>query len=130
MASILLIDDDDDLRRVMAMALVNDGHRVREAQDGAKGVAAFHRYSPDIVITDIVMPEMEGIQVIREIRQRKPDVPIIAISGNIRNDFYLRSATALGANTALAKPFTINTLIEVVQNFVNDNDIVIKEECP
>ena len=107
MASILLIDDDDDLRSIVAMMLTSAGHLVREAADGSAGLKLYRENPADIIITDLVMPEKEGLAVIIELRKINPQVRIIAISGGFAFDskLYLSMARKLGADQVLHKPF-------------------------
>ena len=107
MAKILVIDDDVIVRETITQILEDLGHVVVIAEDGKAGVAAFRADRPDLVITDIIMPEQEGIQTITEIRRLAPDAKIIAISGGgrIGNTDFLRIARHIGANDVIAKPF-------------------------
>jgi len=112
MARVVLIDDDKALRRSLRIALERSGHEIVEAANGREGLAAFAIQPADIVVTDIVMPELEGVELIQAIRKMSPRVPIIAISGGGRGKSadYLRLATFFGATQALEKPFTIDAL--------------------
>src|ERR1700680_1216734 len=114
MAKILLIDDDPQLRRLLSRVLKGAGHTVREAKDGREGIELFHRTRPALVITDIVMPDTEGIETIRELRREAPALPILAISGGGNLSLYLRLADELGATTTLAKPFGNDELLSAV----------------
>ena len=91
MADILLIDDEAQMRRMIVRVLNAAGHTVREAADGRVGIELFRDAVPALVITDIVMPDMEGIELIRELRRLEPSVPILAISGG-GPALYLRAA--------------------------------------
>lgn len=113
MAEILVIDDEPQMRRLIARILHGAGHTVHEANNGEEGIELFRRMRPVLVITDIVMPDVEGIEVIRALRQEAPTIPILAISGS-GHPVYLRAATGLGATTALAKPFRADELLSVV----------------
>jgi CheY-like chemotaxis protein len=112
MARILLIDDDDPLRTMLALTLRHFGHTVTEARNGREGLDLFAQAGADLVITDIVMPEVEGIEVLRTLRTTRPPAKIIAMSGGGRGNAadYLRIARQLGATQVLAKPFTNETL--------------------
>jgi CheY-like chemotaxis protein len=112
-AEILIIDDEASIRRLLVRVLRKAGHTVHEARNGEEGLEVFHQVHPELVITDIVMPDMEGIEVIRKLRQDAPTVPILAISGS-GTPLYLRAATGLGATAALAKPFDVAELLAVV----------------
>ncbi|MFT6582886.1 MAG: CheY-like chemotaxis protein [Alphaproteobacteria bacterium] len=111
MARILIIDDDDALRAALGAALREEGHVIEEASGGNAGLARCRTVPPDIVITDIVMAEGEGIETIRTLSKTAPHLPIIAISGQGE---YLRSALKLGAARVLMKPFRLSQLLAVL----------------
>lgn len=117
MASILIIDDDNLLRRTLVRALSSEGHAVREAPHGGVGLELYRAERSDLVITDLVMPEREGIETIRELRRMYPGVTIVAISGGVPGTFVdmLPIAKQLGANFVLPKPFELNTFLAVVK---------------
>ena len=117
MAEILVIDDEPQLRRLIARILNGAGHTVHEANNGEEGIELFHRVHPALVITDIVMPDMEGIELIRTLHEEAPTIPILAISGS-GHPAYLRAATGLGATAALAKPFRAGELLSVVERLL------------
>ena len=121
MAKILVIDDDVIVREAIAQILEERGHQVLSAEDGKRGVAAFRTGRPDLVITDIIMPEQEGIQTITQIRGLAPDAKIIAISGGgrIGNTDFLKIARHLGANDVIAKPFDPDDLVSRVDRCLN-----------
>ncbi|MGH7033572.1 MAG: response regulator [Stellaceae bacterium] len=106
MATILVIDDDAAVRRVLVRSLAGAGHEIVEAEDGSSGLARFRECAPTLVITDIVMPQTEGIETIREIRRAAPQVKILAISGSsiAGSAHYLDMARKLGADVTLVKP--------------------------
>jgi two-component system, chemotaxis family, chemotaxis protein CheY len=113
---ILVIDDDAMVRQALARILKGQGYEVECAVEGHQGLEAFRRRRPDLVISDIVMPEMEGIQTIMELRILSRDCPIIAISGGGRfgKVDFLDVAKQLGANATLAKPFETEELLQTV----------------
>lgn len=113
---VLLIEDDVITRKVMRSLFERDGHQVRDASDGRKGFALMADITPDLVVTDIIMPEKDGLELIRELRHNRPAVKIIAISGGGRVDAsdYLKMATAFGAHRVLAKPFNGDDLMATV----------------
>jgi CheY-like chemotaxis protein len=120
MAQILLIDDDELLRDTLLQMLELDGHRVTEAADGEQGLRLFGtgNRSFDLVITDILMPGIDGARVIIELRKRRPGVPVLAISGGRRvlsPEFNLETATLAGATCQLAKPFSRHDLQSAVK---------------
>jgi len=117
MAEILLIDDDAQMRRVVARILREAGHSVHEAANGTEGLALFRRVRSDLVVSDIVMPETEGIELIRTLRQEAPALPILAVSGS-PTALYLQAATKLGASAALRKPFAADKLLAMVNTLL------------
>lgn len=120
MADILVINDDPAMRSAVVKILSAAGHTVREASDGARGMAAFHRHRSDLVIVDIVMPEKEGIEVIRELKKEAPATPVVAISGTMNRSFYLHAAVVLGADVSLEKPFRAKELRQVISRLLRD----------
>ena len=120
MACILIIDDDEQIRKTLRATLEREGHNVVEAPDGYHGVQLFRRKGADLVITDIVMPNKEGLETIRELREDCPDVKIVAISGGgvIEPRFYLYLAQKSGAVRTLAKPFNRSELLAAVDDLL------------
>ncbi len=115
MATILVIDDDAAMRRLILRVLRARGHDLLEAENGEAGIALMQDGKPDLIITDILMPQKEGIETIREILGRSPGAKIIAISGGgSQNLMFLDAAKTFGAHAALAKPFRPEDLIETV----------------
>jgi CheY-like chemotaxis protein len=120
MARILVIDDNNEVRRMIRQALELHGHNVVDAGDGVQALAQFRNCVTDLVITDIVMPEMEGLETIIELRAMDASVKILAISGggSFVPDGYLRWAEMLGADRRLEKPFTVQQLVSVVNELL------------
>ena len=116
MPRILIIDDDILICQLLRLALERLGHEVTEAQDGRKGLAAFQAAPADLVITDLIMPGMEGIETIMEMKRRFPGTKIIAMSGGGvgKGTDYLQMARKFGAVRTMNKPFTIQQLTAVV----------------
>ena len=116
MASILLIEDDDDLRVTIARMLQSHGYTVFEAPDGDKGLRIYKKSAIDLVITDIFMPEKEGLQTIIELKQAHPGLKIIAISGGGRQGRleYLEHAKHLGAARTIEKPVDYEVLLDAI----------------
>jgi len=114
-AHILLIEDESLVANTIEVMLIKAGHTVTVASDGEIGLRKFDEASADLVITDIIMPQKEGIATIRELRERS-DVPIIAISGGGRTKNYdfLLMAQKLGATSFLRKPFSPADLVGMV----------------
>lgn len=116
MTRVLVIDDDPLVRATLRAILDAAGFEVVLASDGLDGLAEFKRRRADLVITDIVMPDMEGIETIRQLRAHEPPVPILAISGGGRGVplDYLRMAQQLGATASLSKPFEADEFLAAV----------------
>lgn len=122
MPKILVIDDDASMRRMVERILVNAGHQVVEAANGVQGMRLFLTETPDIVVTDIIMPDQEGIQTIREMRAAGSKAGIIAMSGGGVGDgsLYLALAGELGADAVLSKPFRPTELVELIEKLIAD----------
>lgn len=118
MADIIIIDDEDALRSTMRKILERDGHEVREAGDGDRGIELVRERAADLVITDIFMPGKEGMETIQELKERFPDVRILAVSGGatVGASGPLMDAELFGADASLAKPFTVETLQGAVKD--------------
>lgn len=115
MAHLILIDDDRDLREILAVTLTDAGHVVRQAKEGREAMALFQREPADVVITDLIMPGKEGLETIVALRKERPKLPIIAISGGVEHSpVYLGLAARLGAQRTLAKPFKIEALLKAI----------------
>jgi len=118
---IVLIDDDELTRETLQEVLESAGYEVDAAPEGGAGLARCKEQSPDLVITDLIMPGKEGMETIVELRRDFPAVPIIAISGGSRigPGSYLHTAVKLGASSGLEKPFSPGMLLDVVQTTLN-----------
>lgn len=117
MARILIIDDDVAMRHAMRTPLERHGHQVAEAGDGKAGLAIYQEAVFDLVVTDIIMPGMEGLETVLALRKFTPALKIIAISAGGKGDAsdYLELATRFGAAKTLRKPFTAEELISTVE---------------
>lgn len=115
-ARVLVIDDDTLVRRTMCAALKKLGYITTEAATGSEGVAEYMKGRHDIVITDVMMPDKNGLQAITEIRAVNPAVKIVAMSGGGTNNDgnYLELARDVGALATLAKPFTADDIAQVL----------------
>jgi CheY-like chemotaxis protein len=115
MALVLVIDDAVVMRDLVRRMLAQTSHSVIEAEDGEAGLTLFSRHRPDVVITDLFMPNKEGIETIRDIRRTKGSTKIIAMSGGAtQGDGYLTAAKELGADAVLAKPFGRRDLLALI----------------
>jgi len=117
---ILLVDDDSAVRDSIAMVLESVGFQVDQADQGVSGMRLLRANEPELVITDILMPQKEGIETIREIRSVLPETQIIAISGSVEPlADYLKMARTFGATAILAKPFDPAVLLELVNRLLS-----------
>lgn len=116
MARILLIDDEAGVRKAVARFLRTLGHDVLEAEGGGEGLRLASRVRVDLVITDLNMPGVDGIEVIMALRESAPGIPVIAISGGglVPKGLLLDSAGLLGAMVVLAKPFELGEVRDAV----------------
>ncbi|SDU25398.1 Response regulator receiver domain-containing protein [Verrucomicrobium sp. GAS474] len=117
MAKILIIEDEAPFRTVLVRVLQEKGHTVTEAPDGTDALRLCQAHAFDLMITDLIMPNKEGIETIIEVRKHLPTLPIIAMSGGGRTGPHdlLTAAAALGAQATISKPFHIHELIALVE---------------
>ncbi len=120
MADILVVDDNVRLRTVLKDILSQAGHRVETASNGIEACERFKRLPFDLLITDIIMPEQEGIQTIVGLRRKHPDLRIIAMSGDGSDTacFYLEMAKEFGADVTLHKPFNRKQVLDAVDGLL------------
>ena len=119
MAHILVIDDDEQFRAMLVQMLTQDGHQVAIAADGEEGLRLIGQAAPELIITDILMPKKDGMDLLLELDRADSPIPVIAVSGGRRSitaEFNLDSAALLGARAVLAKPFTRTDLRQAVAN--------------
>lgn len=122
MARILLVDDEAAVRGTMRRILERAGHEVDEASDGRRGIARFRAAPADLVVTDIFMPNEDGLEFIREIRHEKPRPKIIVVSGGDATGLLdmTEHARLLGAQQVLRKPFEMTELIDAVDRALRE----------
>ncbi|NOY36657.1 MAG: response regulator [Chlorobi bacterium] len=120
MARIIVIDDEPYILLMLKKMLEKEGHEVEMATNGVEGSELFEQNPADLIITDIVMPEKEGLETIMDLRVKNPQLKIIAISGGGRVDSreYLNSAQLLGANKTIQKPFKKDEIIQAVRELL------------
>ncbi|MBF0099891.1 MAG: response regulator [Desulfobacterales bacterium] len=121
---ILVIEDEKMFKNLLRDMLELEGFQVICAENGIEGLRCFDEHPVDLVITDILMPECEGIETIQIMKEKKPDIKIIAISGGgfLKADYYLYLAGKTGAICTLEKPFNRKTLIDKVHQMLTNND--------
>jgi two-component system chemotaxis response regulator CheY len=119
MAYIVLIDDNRRLLRALTRALERAGQTVAAYEDGSVAIADLSHVVPDLLVTDIFMPTMDGLETIRQARAISPSLPIIAISGGaIAGPDYLITARHFGANASLTKPFRPAALVALARQLL------------
>ena len=125
MATILIIDDEPSIRSALARVLERQGHVVTQATDGRAALREAAGTQFELVITDIVMPEMDGIEVILQLAELCPGLPVVAISGGglFPKELLLANADCLGAVTTLAKPFDIEEFVGAVNRALASSDL-------
>jgi len=122
MQRILIIDDDHHILLMIKKMLERAGFEVDLASNGNEGVELFNKMPVDLVITDIIMPEKEGLETIREMKRLRPDLKIIAMSGGgkVSSDNYLNTAKIFGASKILAKPFSQKQMVSAVHDLLGE----------
>ena len=117
MAKILVVDDEAPIRQVIARVLTRAGHEISEAADGAAAASKLKAEPFDLVITDIVMPNLDGLETLMNLARDGEKVPVIAMSGIYpQSSLYLKVAKSLGARLTLSKPFNESELVAAVEN--------------
>ncbi len=122
MPNVLVIDDEADVRQLWRDALEDAGCSVSVAENGVRGVKLLESASFDVIVTDILMPEKDGIEIIMEIRKSSPDAKIIAVSGGgaVADTSFLTVASMLGAHRTLQKPVSLHELRDAVQTLTEN----------
>ena len=116
--TVLVVDDDNRLRESLKTALTNAGFRTITASNGTQAIEQLTREEVDILVIDILMPEKDGLETLREVRRMKQKAAIVTMSGGgqLDADFFTKSARFLGARATLLKPFTLEELLKVLRN--------------
>ncbi len=132
MARILVIDDEQDIRVVLQQVLEREGHEVDVAAGGNEGLELLESNGADVVITDIIMPGIDGVATLGKIKENWPGLPVIVISGGgnvapasyepgaIATNAYLASAERAGADCTLTKPFERKELLDALSNLLQE----------
>jgi CheY-like chemotaxis protein len=120
MPGVLIVEDEKELREMLKISLIRRRFTVLEAENGKEAIVHFKPSITDLVITDLIMPEEDGLKVIIKLRELKPSIKIIAISGGGKAGpgSYLNLAKVLGADAVYSKPFSINDLIGKIEELL------------
>ena len=123
MQRILIIDDETNILLMLKKMLERAGYEIDLASNGEEGLRLFRSAPSDLVITDIIMREKEGLETIREMRKMQPNMKIIAMSGGgkISADNYLETAKIFGASRIIEKPFTQQAMVSIVKELLEDD---------
>ena len=122
MANILVIDDDATIQLVFSQFLTSLGYEITQAENGKKGMSMIQETRPDLVITDIMMPEMDGLEILMQLRSNHDSVPVIAISGGMRSlpVNFLQQAKLFGARYVFEKPVPLEVLRNAVTELLDE----------
>lgn len=115
MATILVIDDEQSIRRLLKEILEREGYHVLEAENGQEGLIAYQKQPIDLVIMDLLMPETDGLEATLQLTREYVDAKVIAMTGGQGNRNFLDIAKLFGARRTIEKPFDINVLIQAVK---------------
>ena len=115
MATIFVIDDQEPIRTLLRAALEGDGHEVLEASNGLLGLERSRERAADLVILDLLMPEMNGLELMAELNRSLPHVKVIAMSGGLKGERGLQAAKRLGAHHTFEKPFELKAVLQAVR---------------
>lgn len=123
MSKILVIEDDKSFRNVLVQMLDKAGYEVDQAEDGNQAIGICAEFQPDVVLTDIIMPDKEGLETIQDLLSICPDMRIIAMSGGgkVGPDSYLPLAKKLGAKATLQKPFMRDDLLSTIAEVLEED---------
>ena len=121
MANILVVDDETAIRTLLKISLEKEGHKVWEADSGITADELLNTQAIDLMITDIIMPGLGGVDLIRDSRSGHPDLKVIAISGQgrVKAEILLKMAEDVGAITTFAKPFEMRALVEEIEKLLS-----------
>jgi CheY-like chemotaxis protein len=125
MPGVLIVEDDKELREMLKMMLLRRNFTVLEAENGKTAIAHFKPLLTDVVVTDLIMPEEDGLKVVIKLRELKPSIKIIAISGGgkVGPGSYLNLAKALGADAVYSKPFSLNDLVAKIEQLLGTEQL-------
>jgi len=117
MTRVLVVDDDQHIRAVLKIFLERTGYEVEESRNGNEALRSHRQHPAALMLIDLIMPDKEGLETIREVRRADPNVKIIAMSGAGHGN-YLTAAKLLGANAAITKPFSMDETITIIRSIL------------
>lgn len=118
---VLVIDDDEQMRTLLRQVMEWSGYTVTDAENGRKGMQKQREQPADLVITDLIMPEQEGLETISKLKKEYPGIKIVAISGGgrIGPEAYLPAAQELGADMVFSKPFDVKEFVNAIRGLLD-----------
>jgi CheY-like chemotaxis protein len=122
MSHILVIDDEETIRAIIRLVLEKDGHKVDEAENGGSGLKLVELHPYDLVITDMIMPDVDGIEVISSLKKNHPQIKTIVITGgSVMNEkeYLMKIGTLMNVNCVLPKPFRPEELLATVKEVLS-----------
>ncbi len=119
---ILVVDDEESITDIIKIMLSAKGYEVIIANNGKQGLDLYREKKPDLVITDIIMPDMEGIEFLKILKKENKNLPVIVMSGHPTGKQFLNISRFLGAHSYLQKPFSSSELITLIDNIENNTN--------
>ena len=116
----LVVDDEPAITELIELLLTEEGFKVVTAQNGSEALRQCGHLIPDLIITDISMPDMEGIELVRTLRKRAKTIPIVVMSGNTVGAKFLETALLFGARATVRKPFSKQELVDAVKSCLGE----------
>jgi len=128
MKNILLVDDEESIRKMVRAVLADEEYAFTEANNGVEALEIMEGQSFDLIITDVIMPDCDGIELVMTVRKKLPDIKVIVMSGGgrVRADHYLNLAEKLGAARVFEKPFNTAELRETVSELLSETDSAVE----
>src|SRR5436190_6746238 len=123
MPNVLIVDDEQSYRQLLTLVFETDGHSVRTAMNGRQALEALEKEPADVVVSDVKMPDMDGIEMLRKIRETNPDLSVIFMSGFASVET-AREAFKLGAHDIVTKPFDVEELKIIVQRAIETQALI------
>ncbi len=126
--NILLVDDEESIRKMVRAVLGEEEYAFTEASNGVEALEIMETQSFDLILTDVIMPDCDGIELVMSVRKKLPDIKVIVMSGGgrVRADHYLNLAEKLGAARVFEKPFNTAELRETVSELLSETDSAVE----